>query len=195
VSEVRADELAWIERNDLLHQDENVAYVYRIRDLERTIIYVGCTRSEPAIRFSRHSQNASWWSRAATAEICEVTYPESLAVEAAQIHRWHPVGNRLCPVCKSLRARPDPVKAGSPRPGVGISINVEALQAARKRLALSAPELAQKIVSEYGDTLSIGMSRDFMHKIEQGKRRVRPATLRALAMALECEPASLIQAE
>lgn len=73
------------------------------------------------------------------------------------------------------------------RPAAGIAIDPAKLIALRERHALSRQDLA--------DLVLIGgkpMSRDAIAKIENGARRPKPATLRAICDALKCTPADLL---
>ena len=68
------------------------------------------------------------------------------------------------------------------RPAAGIAVDTSRLRAKREALALSRMEVA----------VLTGVSRDCIAKIENGKRRPKPATLRALANALGTSPEDLI---
>lgn len=90
----------WICRDDLLNQAPDQAYLYRVRDTDRTIIYVGKTLSEPGGRFSSH-HNALWWDQAAGVEVAAVPRETAASAESSEIHRWHPAYNKQCVLCTS----------------------------------------------------------------------------------------------
>lgn len=91
--------LAWTSRNELVKPVLDQAFVYRIRDTKRNVIYVGMTaQADPALRIQAH-RAASWWPKAVYAETAPTGLATARAAEAAEIHRWHPIYNQVCPVC------------------------------------------------------------------------------------------------
>lgn len=75
-------------------------------------------------------------------------------------------------------------KTGIRRPASGIEIDPRKVRSMRERRALNRQELAEMTIMPNGRP----MSRDALAKIENGFRRPKPSTLRALCEALDCEP-------
>jgi DNA-binding XRE family transcriptional regulator len=189
-------ELVWVDRTDVLHRDTEHALLYRVRNADNVIIYVGMTLSELGRRFgSHHHPQSSWWEEAATVESCTVSRQEARALEGAEIHSWHPAGNRQCRECGGIRKKPqsrDYINVPRKRTS-GIEINATAFRAARIQSMMTRQDLADKVNADCQDLLPGGTTRDSISKYERGVRRPRPAVVKAIAKVLGCDPNSLVR--
>lgn len=94
------------------------------------------------------------------------------------------MGSMTIPGTAGTRERKTSIR----RPASGVAIDPERLRRMRERRALNRQQLAEMVIMPNGKP----MSRDAIAKIENGARRPKPATLRALCDALGCEPDDLL---
>jgi predicted GIY-YIG superfamily endonuclease len=95
----------WLDRSDILHP--GTCLVYRVRDAQGEIIYIGMTTTSLEERFAGHRRDrvraAAWLQKAVSVEVLPLANEAAAqATEAEEIHRYHPMHNRACPMCGYL---------------------------------------------------------------------------------------------
>jgi len=99
---VNVSDERWEDRSDVL--SPAVPSVYRVRNAQGDVIYIGKTVTTLEERFKGHRGIASWWEQAVSVEVLPVAVSADLSrMEAAQIHRYHPAHNFTCAVCGQTR--------------------------------------------------------------------------------------------
>lgn len=81
-------------------QPKRKSYVYRCKNSENSIIYVGCTSRIPAMRIRAHMTSTLWWSQVVALDWAEFDATiDARLEEEEQIHALHPQYNKLCLLC------------------------------------------------------------------------------------------------
>jgi hypothetical protein len=95
--------------------EDKLGTIYRFIDENNIIFYIGRTTQHIVQRLAGHAQDKQWFNSIAKLEIKYVPLDELYNTEAAEIHAYHPSGNRTCPFyvnkkqCGWYRKKPDVV--------------------------------------------------------------------------------------
>jgi len=78
---------------NIKHCQPGHEFVYRLRDAEGRLLYVGITWSAKA-RWDKHRAKKAWWAQVASVDIqCYPDERSALAAELEAIHAEHPIHN------------------------------------------------------------------------------------------------------